>query len=182
MRLFIDPGHGGKDSGAIGPTGFEEKVFNFHVAELLELACHYAGWDTMWSRDHDVNVSELQSALNANAWEADYYVSIHANGAGPQAHGCEVLYWNGSSRGAAWAGQLQDELLSRFPQLRNRGTKPKFPGDRGATVLRRTNMPAVLIEPAFITNVTEEAFLRKFSTQAMVADAIWSSLDSTIHP
>lgn len=180
MRLFIDPGHGGKDSGAIGPTGFKEKVFNFQVAEILQLACDYVGWDTMWSRDHDVNVSELQSALNANAWEADYYVSIHVNGAGLQAHGCEVLYWNSSVRGAAWARQLQDELLSRFPRLRDRGIKPKSPGNRGATVLQRTTMPAVLIEPAFITNPDEEKFLQRFSTQAMVADAIWSSLDSTI--
>ena len=180
MRLFIDPGHGGTDSGAIGPTGFKEKDFCFQVAEILQLACEHAGWKTMWSRDHDANVSELQSALNANAWEADYYVSIHANGAGPQAHGCEVLYWNSSVRGRVWAVQLQDELLSRFPQIRNRGLKPKFPGDRGATVLRRTTMPAVLVETAFITNPDEEKFLRRFSTQAMIADAILSSLDSTI--
>lgn len=179
MKLFIDPGHGGNDSGAIGPTGFEEKIFNFQVAEILQLACDFAGWETMWSRDHDVNVSELQSALNANSWEADYYVSIHANGGVPHAHGCEVLYWNSSARGAAWAGQLQDELLSRFSQIRNRGVKPKFSDNRGATVLRRTAMPAVLVEPAFITNPAEEKFLRRFSTQAMVADAIWSSLDST---
>lgn len=180
MKLFIDPGHGGADSGTIGPTGFEEKVFNFQVAEILQLACDFSGWETMWSRDHDVNVSELQSALNANAWGADYYVSIHANGASPQAQGCEVLYWNSSVRGQIWAGQIQDELLSRFPRLRDRGIKPKFPSDRGATVLRRTAMPAVLVETAFLTNPVEEEFLRRFSTKALIADAIWSSLDSTL--
>ncbi len=179
MKIYIDPGHGGEDSGAIGPTGFEEKDFNQKVAKLLNLACRWSGWHTLMSRHWDKNVVERESAQEANDWGADYYVAIHANGSVPQAHGCEVLYWNGSFRGASWADQLQDELLARFPQIRDRGIKPRFPGQRGETVLRRTNMPAVIIEPAFITNPDEEKFLQRFSTQAMVADAIWSSLDST---
>ena len=49
MKLYIDPGHGGEDSGAIGPTGFEEKDFNQKVAKLLNLACRWSGWHTLMS-------------------------------------------------------------------------------------------------------------------------------------
>lgn len=172
MKLFIDPGHGGEDPGAIGPNGLLEKEWNFQVAELLVKGCEWAGIETMWSRNGDYNVGEYASALGANDWGADSYVAIHANSFGPHSQGCSVLYYPTSLQGAAWAGRLQDELLSRFPQLRNRGTRPRD----DLTVLSRTHMPAVLIEPAFLSNPAEEAFLRRFSTKALVADAILASL------
>jgi N-acetylmuramoyl-L-alanine amidase len=177
MKIFIDPGHGGEDSGAIGPTGFKEKDFNLQTAKLLEMACIWHGWHTCLSRTQDRNVVERQSAREANEWRADVFVSIHANGATPQANGCETLYWNTGPRSAALAGEVQNQMLARFPWLADRGTKPKFPGDRGATVLRCTHMPAILIEPMFITNHTEEEVLKRFSTQALVADAILESVD-----
>ena len=126
----------------------------------------------MWSRNGDYNVSELASALNANDWGADYYVAIHANSFGPNSHGCEVLYSNDDVGSEVWARQIQDELLSRFPLLRDRGIKER----NNLTVLTRTVMPAALIEPAFVSNPGEEAFLRRFSTKALVADAILASL------
>jgi len=175
VKLFIDPGHGGNDSGAIGPTGLQEKDWNLHVAHLLAMGCEWAGIQVMWSRNGDYNVSELASALSANDWDADYYVAIHANSFGPHSHGCEVLYADDELGSNRWAANLQDELLSRFPQLRNRGTKER----NDLSVLTRTNMPAVLIEPAFLSNPEEEAFLRRFSTKALVADAIISSLGLT---
>ena len=172
MKLFIDPGHGGEDPGAIGPTGLREKEWNFQVAELLSMACEWDGIQVKWSRNADYNVGELASALSANDWGADYYVAIHANSFGPASNGCEILYARDDADSDVWALWLQDELLSRFTQLRNRGLKER----NDLTVLTRTNMPAVLIEPAFISNPVEEAFLRRFATKALVADAILASL------
>jgi len=172
MKLFIDPGHGGDDSGAVGPTGLQEKEWNFQVAELLAKGCEWADIQVRWSRNGDYNVGELASALSANDWEADYYVAIHANAFGPYSHGCEVLYEPDAVIGAVWAQQVLDELLSRFPQVRNRGLKRR----NDLTILTRTNMPAILIEPAFISNRFEESLLRRFSTKALVADAILASL------
>ncbi len=175
MKLFIDPGHGGVDPGAIGPTGLMEDDWNFQVAELLGKACEWAGVQTMWSRNGDYNVSELASALSANDWEADYYVAIHANSFGPASQGCEVLYARDDVGSDIWARQIQDELLSRFPLLRDRGIKER----NNLTVLTRTRMPAVIVEPAFVSNPGEEAFLRRFSTKALVADAILASIGLT---
>lgn len=181
MKVFIDPGHGGEDSGAIGPTGYTEKEFNLQTATLLEMACQWRGWDTFMSRNQDFDVRERDSAIRANIWEADVYVSIHANGSHlANANGCEVLYWNKSERGEDLADELQRQLLTCFPWLRNRGVIPRFPGSRGATVLRRTEMPAILVEPMFITNHTEEEVLRRFSTKALIADAILQSLGLTL--
>ena len=108
----------------------------------------------------------------ANDWEADFYVSIHANSFGPDSHGCEILYCRDDMDSDIWARRLQDELLSRFPQLRDRGIKER----NDLTVLTRTKMPAVIVESAFLSNPVEEAFLRRFTTKALVADAILSSL------
>ena len=176
MKVFIDPGHGGKDSGAIGPTGYEEKEFNLRTAHLMELACEWRGWDTFMSRSTDHNVKEMDSVHKANYWEADVYVSIHANGGPNQAHGCEVLYWHTSRRAETLAREVQGQIVSCFPWLRQRGAKPRYLGDRGATVLRRTTMPAILIEPMFVTNPREEDVLRRFSTQALIADAVVQTL------
>jgi N-acetylmuramoyl-L-alanine amidase len=177
MKVFIDPGHGGEDPGAVGPTGYMEKEFNLRTATLLELACQWRGWDTFMSRNQDFNVGERDSAIKANIWEADVYVSIHANGGPNHAGGCEILYWNTSSRSRLLAREVQTQILHRLPWLRDRGLKPKFPGDRGATILRRTEMPAILVEPMFVTNPSEEQALRRFGTQAQIADAIIESVD-----
>lgn len=180
MKVFIDPGHGGEDSGAIGPTGYYEKEFNMQTAKLLELGCKWRGWDTAMSRAFDYNVNETDSAHRANFWGADVFVSIHANGAVSTANGCEVLYWNTSTRSAALALKVQHLILDAFPWLRDRGIKPRFPGSRGSAVLRKTEMPAILVEPMFITNPSEESVLRVFATKALIADAILTSLDLTI--
>lgn len=183
FKVFIDPGHGHPDSGAVGPSGVQEKDLNMQFAELLSLACRRKGWDVMWSRSGDFNVSERASAQKANAWNADVYVSLHCNGSyNPQAKGYEVLYWHSSNRGKALAegvlDLMQESYACRDGIGVNRGAKPKQPGDRGATVLSQTVMPAIIVESGFVTNVREEQWLQKFSNQAIVVEAIVKTIDN----
>lgn len=174
MKVFIDPGHGGNDSGAVGPSGVLEKNLTIEMAELLSLACRREGWDVRWSRTLDLNVEEWKSADKANAWNADVYVALHANGASnPAAKGHEVLYWHTSTVGKDLAESVIERFSSAIPGGHpGRGAKPKRPGDRGATVLSRTKMPAIIVEPGFVTNVSEELWLQKLTTQAWVAQSI----------
>lgn len=189
MRFFIDPGHGGEDPGGIGPgpdripdtpDDIPEKRVVLEIAELLDQAADREGWDRLWSRRTDLNVSERRTAAMANEWHADIFCSLHINAAeDPDANGFEVLHWHTSSRGAALAELVCDLLEAAFPHRPNRGPKPRGPGDRGATVLGATAMPAILVEPGFITNPFEEPWLQRLDTQASIAMAIVDAIRET---
>jgi len=177
IKVFIDPGHGGEDSGAIGPTGVEEKDLNMEMMDLLRLCCLRKGMDVLCSRYGDFNVSERASTQAANAWGADVYTALHCNGFYfPEANGFEVLYWHSSDRAKNLAEFLCASLSSNFPLNSNRGTKARNPGDRGAMVLSATKMPAIIVEPGFVTNPAEEKWLSGFGTQATIAEAIVNAI------
>lgn len=181
FKIFIDPGHGGEDSGAVGPTGVMEKDLNMQTADLFSVACRRKGWDVMWSRVSDVNVLESASARKANVWNADVYVALHVNGAGSSlATGYEILYWNTSSKGKELAEQIVANMKDNpyFSDRIERGAKPRYPADRGATVLLKTHMPAIIVEPGFVSNVEAEVWLQRFSTQAIIAETIVEAIES----
>lgn len=179
MNIYLDPGHGGEDPGAVGPSGYREADFVLEWAVLVDLALRRAGHETRWSRDgtESSKVRNIDRARDANEWGADVYVSLHANGfhqvVDPDRVGMEVLYWYTSSRGRHLADRLRDEIVSRFEgTIYDRGSKPIRSGERGATALKATSMPAILIEPGFITDADDERWLRYFGTQALLAESI----------
>ena len=94
--IVIDPGHGGKDSGAIGPTGLEEKVVTLKIAKLvkkmLEKRLHVR---VILTRTKDVFVPLVRRPAIANSKKADLFISIHVN-ASPDRHarGIETYYLN----------------------------------------------------------------------------------------
>lgn len=188
MRIVVDPGHGGNDTGALGPTGYKEAIFNMELAVLIDLLSRRHGHSVLMTRDgtEERKVPNITRVRMANDWNADVFLSIHANGFSQvvdrDSFGMEVLFWNTSLKGLSLADEIRREILARFsnrPGLRifDRGSKPKFPGNRGATVLSKTNMPAVIIESGFITDEDDEAWLMKFSTQATLAEAIVAAVE-----
>ncbi|MEG3069480.1 MAG: N-acetylmuramoyl-L-alanine amidase [Candidatus Syntrophopropionicum ammoniitolerans] len=77
-KICIDPGHGGADPGAVGPTGLKEKDVNLAVGlKLAELLKPIA--EVKLTRTRDVAVSLKDRAAVANSWGADYFISCHAN-------------------------------------------------------------------------------------------------------
>jgi N-acetylmuramoyl-L-alanine amidase len=172
VRLFVDPGHGGADVGAVGPRGTAESGIAWSYAGIVVQEARRRGWDVTMSRERTEDPGQITRANRANRWGADVVVSCHCNGFRlPSAHGAEVLYWDGSARGEALARRILSEIIGRTG-LVNRGVKPRRSGSRGAALLRTTAAPCVIVEPAFITNPDEEELLLQPETQHAIAEAI----------
>lgn len=174
--IVIDPGHGGSDPGAIGVTGLQEKVVNLAVTEHLVKLLKSAGANVIVTRSSDQSVSNQQRVDMANKAKADIFVSIHANAfSNPESNGTETHYCGNNSSSSAsryLAQQLQRELVPALG-LRDRGVKIN-----SFFVLTRVEMPAALIELAFLTNPAEEELLKQAETRTRAAEAIFRGIEA----
>ncbi len=90
-RIAIDPGHGGYDSGATGPTGLKEKDVTLDIAKRTKAIFASAGLDVVLTRDDDRFVTLEERTARANQLGADLFVSIHCNAAESRTrHGVET--------------------------------------------------------------------------------------------
>lgn len=178
-KIFIDPGHGGPDPGAVG-NGVTEEYVNLNVSIELARLLRNAGFDVrVYRTSSDENVladknADLRNrAQMANNWGADYFISIHTNSStNPASQGAEAYVYRlgGTSErlGKAILASIAEELGSR-----NRGVMAA-----NFAVLRRTNMPAVLVELGYLTNATEALNLNSPAWQRAVAGAIANGIIS----
>lgn len=163
--IILDPGHGGSDTGAIGPTGLREKDVTLKVSKRVRDMLKNSGARVVMTRDTDVDVygpgatdrQELQARVDVSksVSRADIFLSVHINAfSSPTAHGTGAYYFHGSSKGMRLADCLQDAMVNRIG-LTDRGI-------HGANfyVLKHTAIPAALVELAFITNYSEENYMR----------------------
>lgn len=159
-KIYIDQGHNPSipNGGAEG-NGLKEQDITFRVGILLaDLLTSNGNYEVKLSRPTastslgNSNSESLRIRVNeANRWGADYFISIHANASDFQsANGVEAYAYSTRSKGFA-LGQKIVEQLSGVTGLRNRGMKT----NPSLYVLRRTAMPAVLVEIGFITNAYE---------------------------
>ena len=159
--IVIDPGHGGPDSGAVGPTGVREKDVNLRIARDLATILRERGSIPRMLREGDTTVGqgtysrrgELEARLAASEQpDADFFISIHNNavgsGSAATATGTETYYWTPMS--ALPARLLQDHLSAAL------GTRNRFISWRPFYVLRWGDVPRVLVECAFVSNPAEE--------------------------
>lgn len=167
MKIFIDPGHGGKDPGAIGIKGTRECDVVLGIALELRKLLEKAGVETVLSRESDKTLSLSERAGLANESRADLFISIHCNGfTNSGAKGTEVFAYNGDGKGVKLAGNILEEVCAELGTV-NRGVKTE-----NFAVLRLTAMTAVLIETAFITNAAEEEMMREAGFAAKMAGAV----------
>jgi N-acetylmuramoyl-L-alanine amidase len=113
-RIVIDPGHGGHDTGTIGPNGLEEKDLVLDVAKRLgKLLDARLGADVIYTRQDDTFIPlETRTAI-ANQEEADLFVSIHANSSrDPDARGVETYYLNFTSNANALEVAARENAVS----------------------------------------------------------------------
>lgn len=165
MKVCIDPGHGGKDPGAVGSV-LKEKGVTLQVSFLLKKALE-PDFAVVMTRSDDIYVSLGERCRFANREKADLFVSLHCNSANVHtANGIETFHHPTSRRGIGLAKLIQAELVSATG-LKDRGAKYAT-----FQVLRDTAMPAVLIELGFINNPVEEKLLGSFDYQSMCASAI----------
>ncbi len=174
--IVVDPGHGGSDHGAIGVTGLQEKELNLAVAHKLAILLKEAGASVLMTREGDQPVSNGQRVDLANKAKADLFISIHANAyVSNESNGTETHYCsenNHSNASRYLAHQVQNELISAL-SLRDRGVKAN-----NFYVLKNTEIPAALVELAFISNPAEEEILRNEQTHSTIAQALYRGLEA----
>ncbi|MFB2938115.1 N-acetylmuramoyl-L-alanine amidase [Aerosakkonemataceae cyanobacterium BLCC-F154] len=163
--VVIDPGHGGKDPGAIGIGGLREVdvvlPIGLQVARLLE----QQGVQVVLTRNADYFVELPGRTAMANRANADIFVSIHANAVAnrPDVSGLETYYL---SSGLTLARFIHNSILQSI-NVPDRGVRrARF------YVLRHSAMPAVLVETGFVTGLEDSAKLATPAYQSQMAEAI----------
>ena len=155
-KIFIDPGHGGSDSGAVG-NGLQEKNVTLQIATRVRdmLVNEYEGVSVRMSRTGDQTVSLKQRTDNANGWGANFYLSIHINAGGGT--GYEDYIYSGlsdSSTTAKLRNTIHEEVV-KLIGLHNRGKKKA-----NFHVLRETKMHAILTENGFIDHANDANLMK----------------------
>lgn len=164
--VCIDAGHGGKDSGAVGPGGVMEKNVALIVAHLLKAAL-IGTVNVVMTRTDDSFVELGERAAFANEKGADLFLSIHCNSAERPARGIETFIHRNTAVGFPLGESLQDAMMAEFPDHVDRGLKrSEF------AVLRLTKMPAALVELEFIHVASGEAHLSDPKVQVRCAKAL----------
>lgn len=179
MKIYLNPGHGGPDSGAVGPNGLKESDAALQISKYLRRGLIDQGDIVYMTRDGDEFVSLGACCEMANNEGADLFVSIHCNAfSDPAAHGYEVWTSVGVTDADAVAERLFETIGAAFPKLTPRADSTDGDSDKeaGFAVLVGTTMPAVLIETAFISNLIEERWLNDIGWKMRMAGAITSGL------
>ena len=172
--VMLDPGHGGKDPGAVGPTGLKEKDVVLSVCQLTKAILVSAGVEVFMTRTGDTFPELAVRARNANEVSADLFLSVHCNSAKSPARGFEVFTTRGQTRADPLATSLFLAFGIEFPDAIKRLDPSDGDPDKETSfaVLRLTNMPAALFELEFIHDASGEAFLRDARNQARCAKAL----------
>ncbi|HLO87575.1 MAG TPA: N-acetylmuramoyl-L-alanine amidase [Nostocaceae cyanobacterium] len=166
VLVVIDPGHGGKDSGAPGLGGLLEKDVVLPISKRVAAILEQNGVQTVLTRDADFFV-ELQGRVDiAKRVNGNLFVSIHANSIDgrPDVNGLEVYYYDS---GYNLAEVVRTTILQNIGTLKDRGTrKARF------YVLRKNSMPAILVETGYMTGREDNPRLGSPEYQNRMADAI----------
>ncbi|WP_462410964.1 N-acetylmuramoyl-L-alanine amidase [Neobacillus sp. Marseille-QA0830] len=191
LTIFLDPGHGGTDPGAVA-GGYKEADLNLSVAKKVQSLLLSRGYTVYMSRTSDTTVELLDRPQMANNLNTDIFVSIHTNSTGTSsttAAGIEGYYYeydpaypskiNASmhndpervSKSVTLANLIQENMVE-YTGATNRGTD-------GASfaVIREAAMPATLVEMGFINNSSERQKLFTDSYQNVLAKAIADGID-----
>ena len=166
VLVMIDPGHGGKDPGAIGIGGLREKDVILPISQKVAEILRKNGVNAVLTRNTDYFVSLQGRVVLSERRDADLFVSIHANSLGlsrPDINGLEVYYYN-SGKGLA---DTVRRSITQKVKIKDRGIRQaRF------YVLRKTSMPAILVETGYVTGRDDAANLSQTSYRNQMAEGI----------
>ena len=215
-RIVIDAGHGGHDTGTIGPSGLMEKDLCLDVAlrlgKIIQQRLPSAG--VVFTREDDTFIPLERRTQIANEAKADLFISVHANSSQDRkARGIETYYLNftGSSDAMEVASRenalsengvhnlqdivakiarsekieesrdlatlIQDSLSKRMENI-NRGERNRGVRKAPFVVLIGADMPSVLAEISFLSNPSDEQWLKKPENRQRVADGLYRGIES----
>lgn len=173
MLVALDAGHGGSDPGAVY-NGRQEKDDNLRLAQAVGDILEKRGVNVVYTRTNDIYETPFKKATDANEAGADYFVSFHRNSVeNPNtASGAQTLIYSSGGEKQRLADNIQKNLVDLG--FRDMGVVER----PNLVVLKRTRMPAVLIETGFINNDSDNAkFDRDFNAIAQgIADGILSTI------
>ncbi len=177
--IVIDVGHGGSDPGKVSEDGTEEKDINLEIAGYLRDYLTAQDFTVYMDREEDRDLavegasgkkrSDMRNRiLFFEEKKADCVISIHQNSF-PEAssHGAQVFYYGESGDGKKLASYIQKELLE-FDTTNKRGAKE----NTGYYILKKSKMPAVIVECGFLSNPEELAKLKDKDYQKKLAYTI----------
>lgn len=177
--IMIDSGHGGWDPGRTGKSGSDEKDINLEIANHLQAYLEYSGAYVVLSRAEDEALGKTKRQdMNerkkiAEDSKADILISIHQN-AFPQASikGAQVFYYNGSEKGKVLASKIQERLKAEVDPENKRVSKP----NTDYYILKKMEIPSVIIECGFLSNPKEEQLLNNDEYRQKIAWAIYMGI------
>ncbi len=166
MVIIIDPGHGGRDPGAVGLGGLRETDVVLDISHQVTQLLEQNGIQVIMTRQDERTIDLAPRTQLANRVNADLFVSIHANAVGggrTEVNGVETYYYQS---GSLLAQYIQNSILQSF-SMNNRGVKQaRF------YVLRNSRMPAVLVEVGFVTGNYDSQILANPTQRTRMAEAI----------
>lgn len=166
VKIYIDPGHGGSDPGAVA-NGLREKDLTLKISKYMRdyLLANYTGVEVRMSRTNDSTVSLSARTNDANKWGANAYISIHINSGGGT--GFESYVYPGVGQATRnLQNAVHSEVMKAFSGFRDRGKK-----QANFHVLRETKMHAVLTENGFIDTKKDADFLKSEANLRKIGEA-----------
>ena len=173
-KIVIDAGHGGADPGAVY-DGRQEKDDNLELALKVGKLLESQGIDVIYTRTTDIYQTPFEKAQIANRSGADYFISFHRNSSPEpnQYNGVETLVYDKSGIKLTMAENINGALEALG--FKNLGVKAR----PGLVVLRRTRMPALLVETGFLNTDEDNALYDEKNDEIAraIANAILGTLD-----
>jgi N-acetylmuramoyl-L-alanine amidase len=186
QTIVVDAGHGGKDGGAIAADGTKEKKITLQIAKKLQHYLQQAGANVYLTRDDDKDLAgtghianrkraDLRNRLKIiREKEADMVISIHLNAMfDPKWRGAQTFYYEENNpSNKQLATFIQDAFML---ELRNT-TRLAKPVPKPVYLLKKTTVPAVLVECGFLSNEEEAQLLKQSNYQLQVAYSIYRAI------
>jgi N-acetylmuramoyl-L-alanine amidase len=173
IKISIEAGHGGSNSGAVGLSGIKEKDINLKLSLLLEKLFKKKGAEVLQLRDSDKDMTLGEKRDMATNSDANIHFSIHANSSGSEneflgTSGTCTFYHN-----PFWA-KFAENVFDKLVEL---NLKPfGSVGSFNYKVTRMSEMPSILVEQAFMSNAEDEEKLADDNFRASMAQKIYDGL------
>ncbi len=190
-RIIIDPGHGGKDSGARGGQKANEKTINMMIAQDLQWMLESLGYEAYLTRDRDTYISLAERQRRCQQWGGDLFISIHCNAArNKSANGIEtfVVPPAGTPKTGDYKpstrtpGNEYDKFNMRLAyEVHRYVIAATGAQDRGVKrdrfyILKKASCPSILVESGFLSNADEQSQLADRRYRHDIAEAIASGI------
>ena len=181
--IVIDSGHGGDDPGKIGINQAKEKDVNLKIAKKVKKRLKKEGWKVVMTREEDVMLGDAEKGNRKihdmkarveliNKTMPDMAVSIHQNSyQEAEIHGAQVFYYSHSQDGKRMAETMQRALL-----MADEENTRQAKGNDTYYLLKRTEVPTIIVECGFLSNPQEAEKLTEDGYQKKLAQAITSGI------